>query len=99
MTFLLFVLSGSTALLHPPPPPPLYGRLLSNNKDDDLLGELDSVYHLTSIHTRAHTHIYVFVSYIFNFASDRKKSEFDELPAWTYLPSFPKKSYCFYFWK
>lgn len=34
MTFLVFVLGGSTALLHPP----LYGRLLSNNKDDDLQG-------------------------------------------------------------
>ncbi|AWO98330.1 hypothetical protein SMAX5B_018703 [Scophthalmus maximus] len=38
MTFLLFVPSGSTALLHPPSP--LYGRLLSNNKDEDLLGRL-----------------------------------------------------------
>lgn len=47
MTFLLFVLSGSSALLHPP----LYGRLLSNNKDEDLLGELDSVCCLTSTHT------------------------------------------------
>lgn len=34
MTFLVFVLGGSTALLHPP----LYGQLLSNNKDDDLQG-------------------------------------------------------------
>lgn len=40
MTFLVFVLSGSTALLHPP----LYGRLLSNNKDEDLLGRLDSMF-------------------------------------------------------
>lgn len=48
MTFLVFVLSGSTALLHPTlPTPPLYGRLLSNNKDEDLLGRLDSMCHLT----------------------------------------------------
>lgn len=40
MTFLVFVLSGSTALLHPP----LYGRLLSNNKDDDLQGTPDSMF-------------------------------------------------------
>lgn len=40
MTFLLFVLSGSTALPHPS----LYGRLLSNNKEEDMLGGLDSTF-------------------------------------------------------
>lgn len=42
MMFLVFVLSGFTALLHPR----LYGQLLSNNKDKDLLGQLVSMCHL-----------------------------------------------------